>query len=94
MPSSMRPEYEAVRKRGVMWDGIATSTCPKATRGRIGLFEVVEMTPELEKIILTGISETKIQAEARRQGMATMRQDGVQKVLQGVIGIRELLEVV
>ncbi|RJQ37530.1 type II/IV secretion system protein [Candidatus Parcubacteria bacterium] len=94
MPQAMRSEYEAAAKRGVMWEGVASPTCPKATRGRIGLFEVVEMTPELEKIILTGISETKIQAEARRQGMATMRQDGIQKVLQGAIGIRELLEVV
>ena len=52
------------------------------------------MTPELEKIILEGASESKLQVEAKRQGMSTMKQDGILKVLKGVIGMKELLEVV
>ncbi len=71
-----------------------SSSCPKGTRGRIGIFEVLSMTPELEKIILTGPSESKIMEEAGRQGMITMKQDGILKVLQGEVGLEELLEVV
>ena len=52
------------------------------------------MTPELEKIILTGPSESKIAEEAKRQLMITMKQDGLLKVLNGVISLEELLEVI
>lgn len=79
---------------GEVYQPEVSSTCPKGTRGRIGIFEVLSMTPELEKIILTGPSESRIQEEARRQGMVTMRQDGILKVLKGDIGLEELLEVV
>lgn len=79
---------------GEVYQPEVSSTCPKGTRGRMGIFEVLSMTPELEKIILTGPSESRIQEEARRQGMVTMRQDGILKVLKGDIGLEELLEVV
>ena len=52
------------------------------------------MTPELEKIILSGATENKLAEEAKRQGMITMRQDGALKVLEGTMGMEELLEVV
>lgn len=71
-----------------------SSICPKGTRGRIGVFEVLTMTPELEKIILTGPSEALVEAEAKRQGMVTMRQDGIMKVMRGIIGLEDLLEVI
>ena len=75
-------------------EGVASPTCPQGTLGRIGVFEVLEMTPALEKITLEGPSESKILEEARRQSMVTMRQDGLLKVAKGVIGLKELLEVV
>ncbi|MFH1979052.1 MAG: GspE/PulE family protein [Patescibacteria group bacterium] len=68
--------------------------CPRGTRGRTGVFEVLKMTPELEKIVLTNASESDIIKEARRQGMLTMREDGVFKVLRGEIGLEELREVI
>ena len=71
-----------------------SSTCPKGTRGRMGVFEVLAMTPELDKIILSSPSESKIEEESRRQGMTTMRQDGILKVMRGKIGLEELLEVI
>jgi type II secretory ATPase GspE/PulE/Tfp pilus assembly ATPase PilB-like protein len=70
------------------------SECPKGTRGRMGIFEVLMMTTELEKIILTEPSDAKISEEAKRQGLITMKQDGVLKVLAGKIGLEEFLEVV
>ena len=61
--------------------------------GRIGLFEVLEMTPQLSEIILTEPSETKIAQEAKRQGMITMMQDGILKALNGITTIEEVLRV-
>jgi type IV pilus assembly protein PilB len=65
----------------------------KAFKGRIGIFEMMEMTPECEKIILGNISETALREEAKRQGMITMFQDGILKVLKGGVSLEELLEV-
>ena len=65
----------------------------KTYRGRIAIFEVLEMTDQLEQIILTDISEAKIRAEGRRQGMISMFEDGIIKVLQGITSLEELLTV-
>ena len=61
--------------------------------GRIALFEILEMTPHLAEIILKEPSETKILEEAKRQGMLTMKQDGILKVLDGITTIEEVLRV-
>ena len=60
--------------------------------GRIGIFEVMEMTPELSAIILSEPTEAKIEEELRRQGMVTMAQDGFTKVLDGVTTPEEILQ--
>jgi len=61
--------------------------------GMIGLFEVLKMNSELTEIILKGISEKKLGAEAQRQTMTTVRQDGILKVLKGITTIEEILRV-
>jgi len=69
--------------------------CPacqsKGVSGRIALFEILTMTPELEEIINTSPTEHRILEEARRQGMISLRQDGVLKALKGLISIEEVL---
>ncbi|MBL7154892.1 MAG: type II/IV secretion system protein [Candidatus Portnoybacteria bacterium] len=66
----------------------------KGTKDRIALFEMLMMTPQLEEIINKELTETRIKEEAQRQGMITMRQDGISKVLQGLISFEEMLRVV
>ena len=61
--------------------------------GRTGVYEVLEMTDKLAEIALGEPSETKIEEEAKRQGMITMKQDGVIKVLEGISSIEEVLRV-
>jgi len=59
--------------------------------GRTGVFEVLEMTPTLAEITIKEPSEIKIEEEAKRQGMVTMKQDGILKVLQGISSVEEVL---
>ena len=61
--------------------------------GRIALFEILEMTLQLAEIILKETSEAKIYQEATRQGMLTMKQDGILKVLDGITTIEEVIRV-
>ena len=83
-----------IKKPKSIYQALPSASCPKGTRGRMGVFEMFMMTPRLEEAILKGVSETGISEEAQRQGMITMRQDGILKVLDGKVGLEELSEVV
>ena len=63
----------------------------KGISGRIALFEIFEMTSQLGEIISGDLSEAKIIEEAKRQGMITLRQDGILKALQGLVGMEEAI---
>jgi len=71
-----------------------SKTCPKGTKGRIGIYEVLSMTPQLEKIILKDPSEANIEEEAERQGMITMAQDGLVKAFKGIINFEEVVQAI
>lgn len=67
-------------------------TCKnKGISGRLGLFEILGMTSQLEEIINTGPTEHRILEEARRQEMISLRQDGILKALEGLVSIEEVL---
>ncbi len=92
MPADIK---KAITMPKHIYQALSSAACPKGTRGRTGVFEVLAMTPELEHLILEKQpSEADITEEARRQGMLTMRQDGMLKVLAGTVGMEELSGVV
>ncbi len=61
--------------------------------GRIGIFEVLEMTPQLKKLIINKSSSDKILKAAKREGMTTMLEDGIDKVFTGLTTLSEVLRV-
>jgi type IV pilus assembly protein PilB len=69
--------------------------CPacknKGTSGRIAIFEIMRMTRELEEIISDHPTEAAIVDESVRQGMVTLRQDGILKALDGTVSLEEVL---
>ena len=71
--------------------------CIKCNRtgftGRIALFEVLSMTDSLADVILRDPSEVNIKKEAEKQGMVTIKQDGILKALAGITTIEEVLRV-
>lgn len=75
-----------------IWKAVGCSHCHgEGFSGRIALFEVLEMTSQLGKIVLKEPTEEKILKEAKRQGMITMKQDGILKVLKGITTLEEVL---
>ena len=75
-----------------IWHAPGCDVCKnKGIIGRLAIFEVLRMTSELENIISTGMSEQKILEEAKRQGMVTMRQDGILKAFGGLVSMEEVL---
>jgi len=63
-------------------------------RGRIGLYEVMKVTPEIQAIALERRSAEEICEIAVRQGMRRLRDDGLEKARQGITSIAEVLRVV
>jgi type II secretory ATPase GspE/PulE/Tfp pilus assembly ATPase PilB-like protein len=61
--------------------------------GRIGIFEVFLTNERVTDIILTELTEARLAQEAKEQGMITMRQDGILKVLEGITTIEEVIRV-
>lgn len=93
MPEGSRPKIKNEEIK--IYKPVGCAKCShKGTRGRLAVFELLEMTPQLETIIVNEPGESKILAESKRQGMITMFQDGILKVLEGHIGFDELLQVV
>lgn len=73
-------------------EGVACKVCNgKGYKGRIAIFEAMEMNDDLEKIVLGEISESALRKETQRQGMVTIYQDGIMKVLRGVTSLEEVL---
>ncbi len=63
----------------------------KSYKGRVAMFEALEMNDGFEKIVLSEISEQALRKEAQRQGMITLYQDGIIKVLRGQTSLEEVL---
>jgi len=64
-------------------------------KGRIGIYEILIMSPEIEKIILSGkVSEHDIEEVAVSEGMLTMAQDGLLKAKDGITTVEEVFKVV
>ncbi|MBT5338322.1 type II/IV secretion system protein [Candidatus Falkowbacteria bacterium] len=63
-------------------------------KGRIGIYEIMAMTPEIEKVILGGkVSEYDMLQIAIKNGMITMVQDGIIKALAGITSVEEVFRV-
>ncbi len=62
-------------------------------RGRIGIYEILEITPELSEMILKKATETDIKRAALEQHMITMVEDGFIKAKNGITTIEEILRV-
>ena len=62
-------------------------------RGRTGIYELLPLTESIRGMIIARMSSNQIKAEAQRQGMRTLRDDGWTKVLEGITTVEEVLRV-
>lgn len=61
--------------------------------GRIGIFEVLDVTDKISRMIMQNVTAQDIEKEAKENGMISMIQDGFLKVLEGITTIEEVLRV-
>jgi general secretion pathway protein E len=60
-------------------------------QGRTGLFEILVMTEEMRRMLTSGANTEKLRAEALKEGMITMRCDGISKVRKGITSVAEVM---
>ncbi len=63
---------------------------PGGYKGRMGLYEVFEVSEQIQQLILNRATSSEIQAQAQKEGMITMRQDGYLKALEGQTTVQEI----
>ena len=78
-----------------LYRAVGCHTCSETGyRGRLAVHEVMVATEEIQRLIVTNASSEEIASCAREQGMRTLRQDGLAKVVQGRTTLEEIARVV
>lgn len=70
-----------------------TEECPDGYKGRIGIYEALEVSETIKHLIMKRASSDEIEKKAREEGMITMLEDGVLKAAEGVTTLEEVLRV-
>lgn len=83
LPLAGQSAYTLVR-------GIDTPQSPHGYSGRAGIYEVMDVNADIQKLIVAHATSSEIQKLAVSQGMITMRQDGYLKALQGLTTLEEV----
>ncbi|MBX4211095.1 Flp pilus assembly complex ATPase component TadA [Candidatus Parcubacteria bacterium] len=91
---------EKIIEKSADWEKIPfyrakkTSGCEDGYSGRIGIHEVLKVSPTVRELIMKGSTSQLIEEQAKKEGMLTMIEDGIFKAIQGVTTIEEVLRVV
>ena len=92
LPSEIKERYN-IKKPYEIYVPQGCEVCNyKGIKGRIGIYEMLKMTPELEQVILKDPTETSLVAAAKKQGMISLRQDGIIKAMGGLVSLEEILK--
>jgi type IV pilus assembly protein PilB len=91
---------EGIVGKDATWETIpfykpkSSPECEEGYKGRIGIHEVLRMSPAIRDLAVANSSAEKIEAQARKEGMLTMLEDGIFQAVQGMTSIEEVFRVV
>jgi type IV pilus assembly protein PilB len=102
---SFKPTEEALRMNGFPVEAIKPDTilyhakgCPKCSntgyKGRLGLYEVMLISEAIERLTVERKSADEISRVAQAEGMLSLREDGIEKVLEGKTSMEEIARVI
>lgn len=92
-------KHEKIVKPELNWDAIPfwkpiVNSENDGFKGRVGIHEVLKMSPSIKELIMKGASVGDLEEQAKKEGMLTMLEDGIFKCVQGLTTIEEVLRVV
>ena len=91
---------ERVVKEDATWNTVPfyhpkeSSECEDGFKGRTGIHEILTVTPTVREMVMKNATADDIEAQARKEGMLTMIEDGIYKAACGVTSVEEVLRVV
>ena len=89
LDAGLTPEEAA---GAVIYHGKGCAKCNKGGyKGRVGLYEVMEVSDDLRELILVGASAVELKKKALEQGMISLRRSGLMKVMLGQTTLEEVL---
>ncbi|WP_287596388.1 type II/IV secretion system protein [Thermomonas sp.] len=94
---AIRRLVEPLAEAGVAPDWRSAAGCPHCQgtgyRGRLGIYELVDVTPEMQELIIASATAEKMRALATQQGGRTLREDGLLKAMAGLTTVEEVVRV-
>ncbi len=92
MSASMRGKY-LVNKKAKVFKPKGCNACQNTGyKGRVSVSEYLQVTPKMKELVNTSAAESVIKREARKQGMRTLREDGIIKFEKGIISLEEVIK--
>lgn len=73
-----------------LFKGVGCEHCTSGYTGRVGIFEVMPITLQMAQLIMAGANALQIVDQAKAEGVATLRESGLEKVRDGVTSLAEL----
>lgn len=81
-------------KKGVLYKGKGCDKCLNTGySGRIGIFELLPLSDEIKRLIMTREDAGKIKAQGIKEGMVLLHEDGISKVIDGITTLEEVMRV-
>lgn len=69
---------------------VGCERCNKGYKGRVGIYEVVRITPDISRMIMENGNSIEIAAQAQKEGFPNLRQSALKKCAQGVTSLEEV----
>jgi type II secretory ATPase GspE/PulE/Tfp pilus assembly ATPase PilB-like protein len=93
-----KPEKEMIEHLNLQqgkkfFKAVGCERCHNGYRGRIAIHELFQFGDTTKKLILKGCSPEELRNQAVKEGMVTIRQDGINKVAQGLTTLKEIIRV-
>ncbi|MFA9486458.1 MULTISPECIES: type IV-A pilus assembly ATPase PilB [unclassified Moraxella] len=76
--------------QATFFEAVGCHACREGYRGRIGIYEVLPITPKLATLIMADTPRQELQAYANRQGHQSIRQSAKQQAMLGIISLQEM----
>jgi type IV pilus assembly protein PilB len=80
---------EDIAQNFKVYQPVGCDKCNKGYKGRVGIYEVVKVTPPISKIIMEGGNSIEIAAACKKEGFDDLRRSSLKKVMQGVTSLEE-----
>jgi type IV pilus assembly protein PilB len=92
-PAALRAEgftQDEIDQGFTLYDAVGCAGCNEGYKGRVGIYEVMPMTEEIQRVILEGGGALQIAEVAHKEGVRNLRQSALMKVKQGVTSLAEI----